>query len=117
MYNSNGIPVDGRAGSTFCRAPFVAEAAALLAAVQLAGNTTHPTLILSDCSPLIASLNVAPHLWPWEGASLIAAITDLLSRYHWVEVQQCSKSVLKAADFIAKKARSGVLEPNWLSSL
>ncbi|CAN0847458.1 hypothetical protein LINGRAHAP2_LOCUS4989 [Linum grandiflorum] len=117
MFNSNGIPVDGRAGSHYCRAPIAAEASALLAAVRLAEGTQLPTLIFSDCNTLIASLNTTSHLWPWEGASLIAAITDRLRCCPWIEVHKCSRSRIQIVDSIVRQARIGLLQPSWLSYL
>ncbi|CAN0912942.1 hypothetical protein LINGRAPRIM_LOCUS376 [Linum grandiflorum] len=109
MFNSNGISVDGRAGSHYCRAPIAVEASALLAAVRLAEGTQLPTLILSDCRTLIALLNVASHLWQWEGASLIAAITNRLRCCPWIEVHKCPRSRIQVADSIARQARLSLL--------
>ncbi|CAN0837156.1 hypothetical protein LINGRAHAP2_LOCUS1717, partial [Linum grandiflorum] len=105
------------AGNSFCRAPISAEATALLSAVQLAGHSTQPTLILCDCATLIASLTENSSCWPWECASLIAAITHLLNNFHWVDIRFSPRSGIQAADAIAKKARLGTLEPHWLSNL
>ncbi|CAN0920386.1 hypothetical protein LINGRAHAP2_LOCUS32018 [Linum grandiflorum] len=115
MYNSNSLPIDGMARSTFCRAPICAEAAALLTTVRFAERSLLLTLILSDCAPLIASLNAPHHVWPWECAALIAAITDILKVSNWIDVRQCPRSSLRAADSIARKAPLGLLESNWLS--
>ncbi|CAN1795692.1 hypothetical protein LINPERHAP1_LOCUS20691 [Linum perenne] len=116
-YDVEGRVVDGRARNFCCRAPICAEAFGLLAAVEMASRDTRSTIILSDCLNLVSVIHEGPEKWPWEAASVIAMIQQVLNSSNHITVIHARRTEIQAADRIAKQARDDLLPVSWLSDL
>ncbi|CAN1152727.1 hypothetical protein LINPERPRIM_LOCUS29110 [Linum perenne] len=117
MTDAEGRILDGRARSFFCRSPLGAEAEALLAAVELAGDNNCGTVILTDSQILYTSLYNPQDQWPWEIAATLARIHYALARTHNTTIMKADRSEVQQADHIARLMRDDVLPTNWLSAL
>ncbi|CAN1131534.1 hypothetical protein LINPERPRIM_LOCUS13869 [Linum perenne] len=109
-YDSEGRVLDGRARKFLCRAPICAEALGLLAAVEMASTDIRRTLIISDCLFLISAIHEDQDKWPWEAASVIASIQQLMNTNSHITVTHARRMETREADRIAKLARDGLLQ-------
>ncbi|CAN1187529.1 hypothetical protein LINPERPRIM_LOCUS31904 [Linum perenne] len=116
MYNGNEMVVDGRAGNFFCRAPGCAEAIAVLNAVQMALREGGTCVIWSDCASITTAIDNPPHLWPWESASIIAAIKTILVSSD-ITIIFKGRAFVGEADRIARLAREDRLPMQWVSTM
>ncbi|CAN1162854.1 hypothetical protein LINPERHAP2_LOCUS24702 [Linum perenne] len=117
LFDSEGHTIDGRAGSLFCRTPSVAEAVAVLMAVQLANDTGGHVRVLSDCVEVVNAIKAPPDDWPWEIGAIIADIMTILQSNENIVVNHCRRTEVSLAHNTANRARLGILLPNWIANL
>ncbi|CAN1135840.1 hypothetical protein LINPERHAP2_LOCUS42260 [Linum perenne] len=117
MYNSEGQVVDGRADTLFCRAAIVAEAKAILTAVEMVRTETDICVIISDCKALVDAIHSPPPRWPWECHSIIAAIREITDAAPAIGIFWQRRELLRDADKIARMAREDSLPTDWLTDL
>ncbi|CAN1269326.1 LINE-1 retrotransposable element ORF2 protein [Linum perenne] len=116
-FDSEGHAFDGRAGSLFCRTPSVAEAYAVLAAVQMAKEMGREVQIMSDCIEVTNAVQCPQEDWPWEIGAIIADITIILQEHPNISVIHCRRTGVSKAHEIANRARQGSLFQNWLAAI
>ncbi|CAN1166445.1 hypothetical protein LINPERPRIM_LOCUS34267 [Linum perenne] len=112
MYDSEGQVVDGKATTTFCRAAIIAEADAVLQAVEMVESESDTCVIISDCKTLVEAINSNPQSWPWECASTIAAIRERMDRAPQIGVYWQMRENVRDADRVARMVRENRLPPN-----
>ncbi|CAN0875565.1 hypothetical protein LINGRAHAP2_LOCUS10908 [Linum grandiflorum] len=117
MLTLAGNVVDGRAGVLFCRAPVVAEAFAVFAACQMVARVGLEAEILTESKQIVDTCAESHHQWPWDCASLIASICEILRASPYIQIKHCSKQVVAAVDIVARKAREGCLLLDWIHRL
>ncbi|CAN1168566.1 hypothetical protein LINPERHAP2_LOCUS27882, partial [Linum perenne] len=115
--DSNGHNIDGRAGSFFCRTPSVAEAFAVLNAVNMAQNMNTQVLIKSDCREVTEALSRPLDECPWEIVAIVADIVQITKGCPHIRIKHCRRSEVSQAHKIANLVRVGLLLPNWLANM
>ncbi|CAN1129854.1 Putative ribonuclease H protein At1g65750 [Linum perenne] len=117
MTNCHGQVCDGRIGTFFCSSAMVAEAKAILEAINLGSSRQVTTLVLSDNSTLVNILNCTTSPWPWECHNIIAQMVRTLMLCPWIEVAYTPRVHNTKADWVAKETRKNSIPENWVSVL
>ncbi|CAN1292760.1 hypothetical protein LINPERPRIM_LOCUS21725 [Linum perenne] len=117
VYDSEGRVVDGRARSFFCRAPLCAEALVILEALQIAASDQVDTIVLTDSKSIVLALENHKDDWPWEAASFIAQIKQVMETSSNIHVIWVRRDEIREADRVAKLARDNRLPLNWVELL
>ncbi|CAN1160049.1 hypothetical protein LINPERHAP2_LOCUS23075 [Linum perenne] len=110
LFDSEGRVVDGRARKFFCRASICAE---IWAALELAVKEENSITIYSDCQILTKAIHDQPDQWPWEAASILALITQLLTNHTGISIIHVGRNEVHGADHIAKMARDERIPNFW----
>ncbi|CAN1231391.1 hypothetical protein LINPERPRIM_LOCUS3430, partial [Linum perenne] len=113
--NPNGQVLDGKAGSFYCSSSIVSEARALFHATQAASAYQHGVTIHSDCLNVISAINGPKHRWSWECLGYLGKIESIRQDHPDIRFIHISRNSNTRADEIARKARLGLLIPNWLA--
>ncbi|CAN1807224.1 hypothetical protein LINPERHAP1_LOCUS24963 [Linum perenne] len=114
MSNSAGKIIDGTAGTFYYNTPIVSEARAILEATKIARQEI---VIFSDCQELISAINGPKHRWPWECLGYIGRILDLSANLNNITYLFTPRKMNVKADWVARNARLGLLNGDWVSSL
>ncbi|CAN0923137.1 hypothetical protein LINGRAHAP2_LOCUS33423, partial [Linum grandiflorum] len=78
--DSQGRVCNGVSGQVLYSSPIMAEAKALLTAVEFAEDFGLRTIIKSDCLTLILALNGRMEVWPWQCYAWLGRMRDILAR-------------------------------------
>ncbi|CAL1409358.1 unnamed protein product [Linum trigynum] len=114
--DAHGKIYDGRAEKIHYRAFATAEAFAILEVVKLAAQEENAILIISNCKCVVDAIGKPLEECPIGFEASMAAIQGLLNESDWCNVAFQSRSVVKEADFKAKKACNNTLLPDWIAS-
>ncbi|CAN1833195.1 Putative ribonuclease H protein At1g65750 [Linum perenne] len=113
VINSHGQVIGGKAGSLSCSSSIVAEAKAILVAIQTAVALEGPTIIKSDCLDLVSALRDFRIAWPWECAAWLGIMKQALLENPRISVSFIPRRMNQAADWIANAARRAELPEDW----
>ncbi|CAN1762563.1 Putative ribonuclease H protein At1g65750, partial [Linum perenne] len=117
VVNPEGRIVDGVACHLLCRDSIVAEAYAVLIACKLATRGGVEAEVWSDCRQVARACVDTEEVSPWECSTIVEEIRELLMRTPLVSIVNCERRRVAVADNIAKKARDGRLEINWVERI
>ncbi|CAN1817880.1 LINE-1 retrotransposable element ORF2 protein [Linum perenne] len=111
--NAHGQVIEGKAGTLFCSSSMVAEAKALMVAVQCAMSYEGPTIIKSDCLNLVSALRDFRIAWPWECAAWMHSMRRDLEENPRISISFIPRRLNGAADWVANSVRRGILSEDW----
>ncbi|CAN1170982.1 hypothetical protein LINPERHAP2_LOCUS29301, partial [Linum perenne] len=117
VFDSEGHAIDGRAGQLFCRTPSVAEAYAVLTAVQVARDMNMQVVVKTDCLEVVQAMKAPRDERPWEIAAVIANIDAIIQMNPHIMVVHCKRTEISRAHDVANRARLGTLVPNWCANM
>ncbi|CAN1136386.1 hypothetical protein LINPERPRIM_LOCUS21075, partial [Linum perenne] len=83
-----------------CAAPIVAEARALLTAIELAAELGGETCVKTDCLSLVDALRNNPSNWPWQCTAWIHRMSNILKGNPLIRVSFIPRALNGMADSI-----------------
>ncbi|CAN1174006.1 hypothetical protein LINPERHAP2_LOCUS31024 [Linum perenne] len=113
VINAHGHVIDGVAGTLLCSSSIVAEAKAILVAIQAAVSYDGPSVIKSDCLNLVSALRDFRIAWPWECATWLFLMRQTLEENPRISVSFIPRRINRAADWVANSSRRESLPENW----